>query len=200
MDNKITNNTRGVRIMTTKAMTTTRSIKAFREKMKLGISLVADASRIYVDAIDKEPGAKAKFMAACPDVPRLAWRGFEQVGRGLIDQRLLYGGGNAQAELRRLPVSTQKEVLDKGVKLLTKRGDHMMVKVENLTTAQKAQVFDKHSVRDLAAQRAWQEDRQRSIVVENETPAYEVKRGRLVIYKACQISKQELAHLLTEVV
>jgi hypothetical protein len=186
--------------MTTKAMTTARSIKAFRDAMNKGISLIADAARIYVEAIDKEPEAKAKFIEACPDVPRHAWRSFEQIGRGLIDQRLLYGGGNAQAELRRLPVSTQKEVLDKGVKLLTKRGDHMMVKVENLTTAQKAQVFDKHNVRDLAAQRSWQEDRQRSIVVENETPAYEVKGGRLVVFKPCKISKQELAIILSEVV
>ena len=181
-------------------LTTVNAIEKFRTAMTAGIESIAIACQIYVDQIDHDPSVKERFKAAMPEVPVHAWRTFERVGRGTLDRRLMFGGGNAQAELRRLNTSDQKEALDKGVKLLTKSGDSLIVKVENLTAAQKTQVFTKDKVRDMAAQRAWREDRQHSIVVENEAPKYEVKNGRLEVYRPCKLSKQELAVILAEVV
>ena len=88
-----------------------------------------------------------------------------RVAKGVIDPRLVLC---SEADIKyqylsRCDLSVQKQVLDKGVKVLVidseGKSDHIMVSIDNLQDGQFAQCFHSGGLRDIAEQRAWIESR-----------------------------------------
>lgn len=131
---------------------------------------------------------------------------FEQMGRKQLVPELLVLDYPATRHIAKLPYSEQRRLLDGTVELmvLTEKGsDTLRVATENLTSAQCRQVFDGNTVRTVAAQRAWlqdrqQEERMRAAIVDQAQLPWRIKGRRVVFAHACEMSARELAHILSQ--
>ena len=148
-------------------------------------------------AIDENPNNHARFAESCPTVPASAWSGFEAVGRGWMDFRLLLNGGTATRTLRKLPRSQQTAALDNGVELLVNAGETLLVKVEDLSPKQAKQAFAGDHVRSLGEQRAYLEN-QYDPPSKEYRPSYEIRRGILHINAATRMTRKDVARILLE--
>ena len=119
-------------------------------------------ARVYADALDKDKNFYEWVRIVEPRLSPHFLNRLERVGRGQTDQRLLEGGRYA-AYLEKLTLSEQCKILDGGIHLLTTDGDSLLVKVDELSTAQIKQVFAFDHIRTLSEQRLWVEQ-QRAIV------------------------------------
>jgi hypothetical protein len=116
-----------------------------------------------------------------------------------MDARLVSAGSCGAAALRRLPVHVQTRCLDEGVRPLIANGETLRVAIDNLTPAQARQAIAGDHVRDEAEQRAW---------LEAQTPAtatkpsgavsWQVKAGKVQVYRPCQLTRLDLARMLAE--
>lgn len=174
-----------------------KMIEEFKSLIQTGLESIAKASAVYVKAIDDNPNNHQRFADACPLVPASAWSGFEAVGRGWLDYRLLLNGGTANKIMRKLPRSQQTAALDNGVELLLGDGDTLMVKVENLTPKQAKQVFASDHVRSLGEQRAYIESLH-APQPKVYKPSYTIKRGVLHINAATKLTRKEITRILME--
>jgi len=176
------------------------SIERFGDLFKRGIEHIHEAATVYADAVDADPDLINAFKEAFPGIPHGAWSGFEAVGRGWIDRRLLWGGGKASAALKRLPISQQSSALNSGVEILSSDGSALTVKVEDLSKAQTMQVFTGNHIRTLSEQRAWIEDRRQA---KSDPPVlllpYEIKRGKVIVRQPTTFTKRDLVRMLLEV-
>ena len=175
-----------------------RRIKAFRDAMTEGRDAVARAAQIYVEALDEDPAAHSAFVQGCPGIPASAWSGFEAVGRGWLDKRLLWSEGTQYTAIRRLSRSTQERVLDNGVPILSKDGTELLVRAENMTRQLSSQAFAGDHVRTLGEQRAWQESLPTVKPPRPEGPAYEVKRGKCYILRPTTLTLGDMARAMQE--
>jgi hypothetical protein len=172
-------------------------IAEFRTLFNQGLENIAKAAVIYVKAIDENPNNHARFASNCPTIPASAWSGFEAVGRGWLDYRLLLTGGSASKALRRLPRSQQSTALDQGVEVLVGSGETLLVRVENLTTVQAKQVFAGDHIRSLGEQRAWLEA-QHAPESKEYKAAYIIRKDVLHINAATTLTRKELTRILME--
>jgi hypothetical protein len=165
-------------------------IKQVEELTKLLITNperdIKKASKIYANLLDRHPGIIKEVQGA---VPFRYWGRLEAVARGALDARLFYDFSIGAAQLRCMPATVQADVLDEGVDLVVGEGEHLKVKLENLTREQATQAFDARNkcLRSAPAQRAYIEKvklaRQKEPAT---TPDYEWIGGRLKINRAMQ--------------
>lgn len=120
---------------------------------------VTEAAQCYVAAIERDPAFRDFIADEMPDVPASLWRALEQVGRGLLDGRIITGGVAYGNRLRRLPIHEQRRAMDETLPLLVGDGDQLAVKLSSLTPDQAEQIFAPDHIRTLEEQRAWIEDR-----------------------------------------
>jgi len=185
--------------MTTEVVSVEALIEEFKNLVTIGLESIARAAELYVKAIDENPKNHERFATACQHVPASAWSGFEAVGRGWLDYRLLLNGGTATKILRKLPRSQQTAALDNGVEMLINgsEGDTLVVKVENLTPKQAKQVFAKDHVRSKGEQRAYLES-QFAPPAKEYRASYEIRRGVLHINAATKLTRKEITRILME--
>lgn len=131
---------------------------------------------------------------------------FEQLGRKQLVPKLLIADYPAAKYIIKLPFSEQKRVIEGSVELLVMSGKEsttLMVKPENMTSAQCRQVFNGDQVRSIGAQRAWLEDKRSSqeIVgaIVGSDPLYKVKGKRVVFYRPCELTAGQLAQIISEI-
>jgi len=134
-----------------------KSMDAFSEALKQGINKIYEACKIYVEAIDNDPMMKDKFIERFyGEIPVSTWSSFENVGRGQLHHKLLFGGGHNKNYIKRLSYSDQELIVNGGsLPLLTASGDTLMVDAREITTDQAKQLFNKGSIRPLDKQRAY---------------------------------------------
>lgn len=173
------------------------AIEKFKSLVERGLKNIEDASKIYVQCLDEDPASAETFRSRCSMIPESAWSGFEAVGRGWYDYRLLLNGGPACRMLRRLPRSQQTSALDDGVEVLVQGGDILKVKVENLSPTQAKQVFAKDHIRSLGAQRAFIEE-QVAPKSKEYKPTYTVRGNVLHVNAASKFTRQEITRILME--
>lgn len=167
---------------------TTKSIERFRALLTAGLNNIREACEIYVQEIDATPDRKADFIAGCPEVPPGAWAAFEMVGRNAMDYRLLWGGGKAQAKLRRLPKSDQQRLLDSGVEIAVGKSDKRVVPVELLEKDDIEIVFSGNRVRTVDEQRVLiSRIGDRCGPANAEEADYYVAGGKLVVLRPVKI-------------
>lgn len=175
-------------------------VARFREAFSRGVESIVEAARIYVDALDNGNMTRDDFAAECRGIPPSAWNGLEAVGRGIIDRRLLWGGGRASTYLRRLPLSEQSRALDEGVRLITTGGDSLTVRVEDMTKEQCDLAFAPDHLRSLGEQRAICESPRKAepvmlASVEAES-AYEIRGNKLIINRPLAMTRADVKRLL----
>ena len=130
---------------------------------------------------------------------------FERIGRKQVMPRLLASNYPAAVHLQRLPLSEQKRLMDGSVELVVNHGgkfDLLQVNVRHLTKHQCKQVFDSQDVRSAGAQRAWLEEqaqsKESSIVRSGQHLLWTVKNGKVIFRTACEVTRHELAVILTQ--
>ena len=175
-----------------------KEITKFRELFRLGISAIKEAARIYVRAIDTNSLAKQAFAKQMPEIPAQAWSTLEQVGRGLLHERILLLGGRVQEVMKGLPLSVQTDAIENSVDVLLHDGTVMRMKPENMISSQLSQVFDGGRVRSLAAQRAWMESKRSYQLAKHALGdiCYRVENGCLIVLAPVSIGVDELRRLL----
>ena len=130
---------------------------------------------------------------------------FERIGRKQVMPRLLVSNYPAAVHLQRLPLSEQKRLMDGSVELVVNHGgkfDLLQVNVRHLTKHQCKQVFDLQDVRSAGAQRAWLEEqaqsKESSVVRSGQHLLWTVKNGKVIFRSACEVTRHELAVILTQ--
>jgi hypothetical protein len=130
---------------------------------------------------------------------------FERIGRKQVMPRLLASSYPAAAHLQRLPLSEQKRLMDGSVELVVNHDgkfDLLQVNVRHLTKHQCKQVFDSQDVRSAGAQRAWLEEqsqsKENSAIRSGQNLLWTVKNGKVIFRTACEVTRHELAVILTQ--
>jgi len=182
-------------------------ISGFRSLIMEGIDAWVKAGEILVDLLDNHGVTYDQITSKCDGITTDILARFEQIGRKQIYPQLLVNTSSGSRKLAAMPYSQQVRYSKEPVSVLVKNGkssDTLLVKVENLTTEQVRQVFAKDGIRDLGAQRAWIEDREKAIreaeVVECsewEVP-WSVKGKQVVFSKPCAMGRKELLAILSE--
>jgi len=123
----------------------------------------------------------------------------ERVGRYQIIPELLSINPTVAKPLSRLTYSEQKRVLEEGVDVLGDNGEGTMhLHVKSLTQKQCSQAFDSVlGVRDLDAQRSWQERVQAPPVKLVGMP-WTIVNGAVVFNKGCRLTRKEVEVIVTQ--
>ena len=163
-------------------------IKRFQTALTSATEKIYEASKIYVEAIDSDPNFKGVFQEAFQDtIPTSAWGGFENVGRGILHQKLLFGGGANAHYIKKLAISDQNTILNgTSVKMLTSTGDTLLVDAREVSKLQANQIFNGNTIRTITEQRAYIESLKSKSAIDasladaNEMP-YEIIGNRFVV-------------------
>lgn len=171
-----------------------------RAAISAGMSQWVEAGKDINKLVDS--GVQTQEIAERLKVPDVVVSKLSKLGHGTLMPQLLFSSYPAVAPIGRLPSSTQKDVLEKGVEVLTDDGQVLIVSAENLTTQQCRQVFSLGTVRTLAAQRAWMESERTRLALSSipEVHAnYRVKGGKIIINAPCQLTQKDLARMMAEI-
>lgn len=177
------------------------AVRAFADAFNRAEDSFRAAGRLYAETIAAfGQAARERFAAACPKIAPTTWRRLEALGNGSLDARLLTASSKGAAALRRLPAPIQTSALDEGVEVLIGNGETLRIQVDNLTPEQTRQVFAGDHIRDVSAQRAWLESNAPQIARPQmvEAPAWNVKGGKIVVNRPCQLTRLDLARMLAE--
>jgi len=175
-------------------------ILEFRTKFLKGMSAIEDAAKIYVKALDLDPAAGAAFAESVPEVPPTAWSGFEAVGRGSLDQRVLYAKTGLANRLCRIPLSQQRLALDDGVDFRTSTGATLHIKLVEATADQLDQVIGASRIRTIGEQRLHLESKNSKkfrLPVDAGMP-YSYIKGGIRMTRLADFTKADLARILLE--
>jgi len=183
-------------------MMKTNYVTAIKGAFENGMRELQLACEIYVQAIDEDYNNKEFIQKELGHlIPKPAWAGMEQVGRGTIDKRLSFerGGKNAKY-IKRLALSDQKRIMDgEFVELLTVNGDGLQVNPLTASKEQAEQLFDGDSIRTLDEQKAYRESVEREWEMIEKTvevfETYRIERGRLIIPTGCILTKDEVMNI-----
>jgi hypothetical protein len=173
-------------------------MKEIERLQKLLVTGIAEniekAAHIYVKVVDKHPHAAKAIQDA---VNFRHWGRLEAVARGALDPRLFFDFTIQANRLRSMPLTVQKNAIDNGVKVYIAEGEHLNVKLENLTRDQANQVFDGKNmrIRDEAAQRAYLESK-KTTTASNTIPDYEWFSGKLKINRP--MTPNEILRIIAE--
>jgi hypothetical protein len=173
----------------------------FNKLVLKGIEAWVEAGKMLVEMQKTNPNVSKEICAAYPSLSPAVIAKFEAIGRGTLNPQLLLSESPGVRKLRAMPISVQNHLEGGSVDLLVLREkgvDVMKVEIKNLTQSQAAQVFGRYNVRDLAAQRAWLEDKQtrsKFISVTSSLP-YKLK-GDVILFNAnCQMTRTQLRDIL----
>lgn len=179
-------------------------IAEFKELFSKGMNCIAEACRIYVEDIDRNPEIKQEYRRQLPQIPNVMWMRFESVGRNMMIPELIYAGYATTVKLiGQCSIEEQKKIQKNGIDVLTVDGTSLKVKIENLTPQQERQVFTRTGIRDLAAQKAYIESLKTVEKIEQErtflkNDPYIVRRDYVEILKAGKISREEILNIVRE--
>lgn len=174
-------------------------INSFKQSIQQAENHLIDAAMIYVKAVNEHGDkARAAFQNAIPDAPMVFWRRIEGVGRGNIDKRLVLERHVGASFLEKLPVHVQADTLNNGVKVLTGDGDHLLVRIENMTRHQCRMVFSGDHIRSLNEQRAWLESNNQQHPRVKVSKPYEIKGSKVTFNQPLTLNKSDLISLLAQ--
>lgn len=173
----------------------------FLERMRNLSQNVLQLASDYVFTLDARPEFKKELVEL--GFPRQQLQRLEMLGRGQISPKLVFESGRWVSHVMRLPLSDQEAFIEGGVEVLSPDGaDHRVIKLEDLSQDQLAQVFGPEGVRTLAAQRTYLEERERESEMKRpvEVPelVWKIRRGRVIITKPCELTARQLSLILAE--
>jgi hypothetical protein len=164
--------------------------------------LLENASKFagyYISNVRNRPYLDEKVKSLLVEIPSAVWYDLDQIGRGLLNKRLLFGYANVKSFLRRLPPTEQERCVSEPIEVVVKTAtgwDTLRVDVKSMNTDQCRQVFSKDHIRSIPEQRATIEQNKtvKNIKARSERAAYYVSpEGFLVVNVAgTQISYEAL--------
>jgi hypothetical protein len=158
----------------------TNYIEKFGEYLKEGLVYIRKACELYVKAIDVDPSIIDKFKEKY-DLTDTAWIRFEQVGRGLLHEKLLTDYSLGARKLKMLSFSEQARYSASPIEYLTKDNDVLKIQLCNLTRNQIKQVFADDHVRSIAEQRAFIECLKEDNIIPISLAPYYIKNAKLIV-------------------
>ena len=145
-----------------------------------------EMAEIFVEAVDANPAMRDMIIDAySTKVPRSMWNELEKVGRKQMHRSLLSDVVRNRGVIRRLPMSTQMQVLDEGFRfpLLLADGDTVLVDLVECDSAQLAQLVSGSRIRTVQEQRLWLDARAKEVSMleqaRKEIPAPFWKDGKI---------------------
>jgi hypothetical protein len=144
-----------------------------------GRNCFVQAAKLYCEHI--APNEELKEAMVDAGISREMMRRLEAIGRNRLIPELLDATGN-QRKLLRCSIDDQRKYYKSPIEVLIVGGDVLKVKVEDMTPLQIKQVFAGDRIRNIAAQRAWQESGKTGLHQGTKQQAEVfVKAGKLVI-------------------
>jgi hypothetical protein len=188
------------------ALSKSNYVKGIREAFETSMMNLQGACELYVQAIDEDWRNKEFIQKELEHViPKTAWAGMEQAGRGTLDRRLTFdrGGKNARY-IKKLPLSDQTKIMDgEKIELLATDGNPLLVDALKVGKAQAEQLFDGDAIRTIDAQRAFLEAEERGWEmvekVHSLAERYRVMGARVIVPAACELNKGDLLAMLAEI-
>jgi hypothetical protein len=187
------------------ALTKSNYVKSIREAFETSMMNLQGACELYVQAIDEDWRNKEFIQKELEHViPKTAWVGMEQAGRGQIDCRLTFSRGGVHSnKIKKLQLSDQKRIMDGGlVDMVASDGSSIQVDARRVTKEQAEQVFDGATIRSADEQVAYLDS------VEAEwkkvekavalTEVYKIEGGKLIIPCGCVLTKKEVMRIAME--
>jgi hypothetical protein len=152
-----------------------------------------------------DPAIVSKIREVEPTFPPGLITNLLRVGEQSLHPDLLLNNCRAFRKLRLLPYSTQERVL--GAKVVdvvidAETGDVLKVPLTDLNGSQVSQVLSREGVRSRDDQRAWikQQQAQKFRPMKADQPAWFVKKDRLIVTRACEMSKAQMLAVVGELV
>ncbi len=120
------------------------------ESLSGGLRNAAEVYRQYV-ADGGDPMELRKHVPVSASM----WRTLDDVATGRIDVRVLCLSAHASSAVRLLPPTTQKQVLDTGVEVITDDGSTIRVPIQEMTPDQARQAIGSGEIRTASQQAAY---------------------------------------------
>lgn len=106
----------------------------------------------------------------------------ERVGTNQLDVRIATHQVPFSKQLCRMPLNTQKMIIDGKMPLLTTDGSELLVRLDNITPEQAKQLFAYDHIRSLPEQRCWIESQRKTPTATVQPEVFvDKKRGELVV-------------------
>lgn len=193
-------------------MTVSDYVTEFGSKMRVGMQAIAEAAKVYADALRRHPTtAPGAFKAAYPDVAKNTWEMLEWIGNGDLNPNAYRLPHNVAQKVKRIPIAQQNAIFETGVKgfqvINTVTMHPSVVQLGALSSSQATLLIDadKGKIRSVSEQRK---------VIEARPDYFRPKRGgnekykkqkakyricgAVVIINGVEIGREELRNILNE--
>lgn len=183
-------------------------IKRFTEFINGAKSKILEASKEYVNALDENTNVNVteEFMKQTK-LSKQALRLFEDIGRGIVDYRLLFEPKHISRILKKMPTSVQKYVLDGNMLDVyepnSNPNDSRKVHYKELDKEQMKMVFSNDNIRDIGGQRNYYErklssleDKRKQLDNLINEPRYDFTRKGIYFKRNQFFSWKELKEIL----
>ncbi len=193
------------------SVATLSAIDQIRSHLRTAGEAIYHASVLYVAELDKDPGFSLIMRENFPTLTSAFLRDLESVGRGQLDRRVLELGLSCGTRLKSLPLSQQRQVLEKGLTVWT-GADTRVIPLADCGPRVLLQCLSKDHVRTPEEQAAWHEEqsaRHRQDAANTKTKA--LKDGNLLVYRVdvakkrvrilrppCYLTAKELSDILDD--
>jgi hypothetical protein len=182
---------------------TNTKVNEFIALITQGIECWNKAGEIVVSLLDEQQMTTAEIANCSEYLTEDIVTRFEQLGRKQLIPRLLIADYPAAKHLVRLPYSEQKRLVDGSVDLLVSDSETLKVSVQNLSSSQCKQVFEKNHVRSIGAQRAFLEEKKTINTIRNAVTSFQdiylVKGKKVVFCRPCEMTAGQLAQIISEI-
>jgi len=172
------------------------------ECMIRGIESWIEAGAIVAELLAEDPRNVSVIEEYIPGISREIIYTFERIGRRELYPKLLIGNAPGIKALSRASYSQQKEYYENPIPVAIWRNDQydiMLIKSENLTSAQCKQVFNKTLIRGKSAQIAYLESEKKAALYdaqEVESLPYMIKKNSVIFQRSCALSRKEIKMIL----
>lgn len=172
--------------------------------LKAGAQALNDAARMLARLAHADPDFLAKVREAAPAFPPGFLANLLRVGEGSLHVSLLMNSAPAYAKLRQLPYTVQEQALKQGAVevVLNDAGEALRVPLVELKPDQVNRVFSAAGLRSVDEQRAL--IRRKTLaaakpVARDEAFPWIVRKDRIVITKAVELTRKDIMRMLEEV-
>lgn len=176
----------------------------FLDLIDQGFASIRAAAETLLRLYTQDKDVLQKIVEQRPQISLAFLNKMLRVGERSLHPDLLLNGCPAYQRLAQLPYAVQEQALNqKAVDLVidAESGDVLKVPLVKLTPAQLRQTISKDGLLSRDDQRAWlKRKRVAQAPARADTAAWFVKKDRLIITRACEISKAQILAALAELV
>lgn len=179
------------------------SVESLVRLIEISGKYLQDAGNMLCRLLTADPDVIAKVRERAPSIPVGFLANLVRVGEKTLHPNLLLNNCPAYQKIRLLPYSAQSRALSSDhIDLVTdpESGNVLRVAIAEMSPQQASQVFTRDGIRSRDDQRAWLKLKQlaKPSIAPAEPPAWMIKKDRLVIGRACEMSRAQLISCLAE--